>query len=57
MPFTDRTNDFIQVLHEKQRDIPEAKKRKLTHPKSPSPSQESSQVASGKEYINEAYTV
>ncbi|KAJ2916405.1 hypothetical protein MD484_g3958, partial [Candolleomyces efflorescens] len=57
MPFTDRTNEFTQVLHEKRCDIPEAKKRKLGHPKSPSPSQESSEVASGKEYINEAYTV
>ncbi|KAF5317915.1 hypothetical protein D9611_014519 [Ephemerocybe angulata] len=58
MAYTDLTADFRQVVQEKQRDIPEAKRRKLDHPKSPSTSQDTSGgTLAGKEYISEAYTV
>lgn len=58
MPCTDRTQDFRQVVEERSRDIPDNKRRKLDHPKSPSINPETSGGApAGKEYINEAYTV
>lgn len=56
MPYIDITREFRQAVQEKQRDIPEGKRRKLDHKRSPSSAQDGTGVA-GKEYINEAYTV
>lgn len=55
MPYIDITNEFRQVVQQKQRDLPEGKRRKLDHKRSPSTSQDG--TVAGKEYINEAYTV
>ncbi|EDR12820.1 SNARE protein syntaxin 18/UFE1 [Laccaria bicolor S238N-H82] len=49
MPFCDRTNDFQQTLHDKERALPDAKRRKITKPTETKPL--------GKEYVTEAYTI
>ena len=49
MPFRDRTNDFQQILHDKERALPDAKRQKITKPTEDKPL--------GKEYVAEAYTI
>jgi syntaxin 18 len=57
MPCIDITNEFRQVVQEKQRDVPEGKRRKLDHAKRSPTTSPDSTGAAGKEYINEGYTV
>ena len=51
MPFRDCTNDFQQILHDKERALPDAKRRKITKP---TPTENK---VVGKEYVAEAYTI
>ncbi|TFK28826.1 hypothetical protein FA15DRAFT_664901 [Coprinopsis marcescibilis] len=53
MPYVDKTSEFRQVVSEKETQVPEAKRRKLHTKLSPKPNDH----PSGKEYLDEAYTI
>lgn len=55
MTASDRTSEFREILRGVQNTIPEAKRRKVT--KRVGENQREGQVALGKEYLAEAYSV
>ncbi|RDB22458.1 Syntaxin-18 [Hypsizygus marmoreus] len=57
MPFNDLTADFRRILLEKEREIPDAKRRKLTSKSPRADSGRDGQIQIGKEYISEAYVI
>jgi syntaxin 18 len=55
MPSSDRTQEFRQVIREKENTLPAAKRRKTT--KQTTDSDRDPQLISGKEYVAEAYVI
>ncbi|KAF7355225.1 SNARE protein syntaxin 18/UFE1 [Mycena sanguinolenta] len=55
MPSSDRTQDFRQVIREKENELPAAKRRKTA--KQNSEAERDPQIISGKEYVAEAYVI
>lgn len=56
MPSSDRTADFRNVIREKEREIPDAKRRKLAK-STRHDSERDGGIHAGKEYIGEAYVI
>ncbi|KAF8211206.1 snare protein syntaxin 18/UFE1 [Mycena galopus ATCC 62051] len=54
MPSSDRTQDFRQVIREKENELPAAKRRKT---KPTNEAERDPQIISGKEYVAEAYVI
>ncbi|KAI0832517.1 hypothetical protein BC628DRAFT_1308901 [Trametes gibbosa] len=57
MPATMRTSEFREVVREKERGIPEAKRRKLSRPSKRATPENERMETLNKEYVNEAYVV
>lgn len=58
MPAVNRTSEFRDLLKEKQASVPEAKRRKLSHPAKRTPDeQRDAQEVLSKEYITEGYNI
>ncbi|KAF9469105.1 snare protein syntaxin 18/UFE1 [Collybia nuda] len=56
MPSKDRTTDFLDIIREKEREIPDAKRRKLAK-SAQHESERNGGAYVGKEYIKEAYVI
>lgn len=56
MPSRDRTADFRDVVREKEREIPDAKRRKLAK-STQHEGERDGGIHTGKEYIGEAYVI
>jgi syntaxin 18 len=54
MPARDRTTDFQEAIKQKQDELPESKRRKLSRHAT---AEGQGQVTLGKEYIAEAYVI
>lgn len=57
MPATPRTSEFRELVREKERGIPEAKRRKLSRPSKRSTPEGERLETLNKEYVKEAHVV
>ncbi|KAG6872754.1 hypothetical protein C0995_006956 [Termitomyces sp. Mi166 len=57
MPFDDITETFRKITHEKERELPDAKRRKVILQVSRTDASHEGQIHIGKEYMKEAYAI